>query len=150
MKYHVTYNLVSFNARIKHMYHFCWNIPIYAFNSFITSFVQLSNIISSYVQQYEHSRHNQCAQLNIEETIHYFFRISSVLLKNWYSSTRERTAFISHNFCTLLRCNRKNFIKQSSSAGKQFIRQEIPRIKILLKEAEENLHYIVLELILIA
>ena len=36
--------------------------------------------------------------------------------------------------------DRKNFIKQSSSAGKQFIRQEIPRIKILLKEAEDNLN----------
>ena len=36
--------------------------------------------------------------------------------------------------------DRKNFIKQSSSAGRQFIRQEIPRIKVLLKEAEDNLN----------
>ena len=36
--------------------------------------------------------------------------------------------------------DRRNFIKQSSSAGKQFISQEIPRIKTLLKEAEDNLN----------
>ena len=36
--------------------------------------------------------------------------------------------------------DRKNFVKQSSSAGKNFIKQEIPRIKLLLKEAEDNLN----------
>ena len=36
--------------------------------------------------------------------------------------------------------DRRNFIKQSSTAGKEFISQEIPRIKVLLKEAEENLN----------
>ena len=36
--------------------------------------------------------------------------------------------------------DRKNFIKQSSAAGKEFINQEIPRIKSSLKEAEDNLN----------
>ena len=36
--------------------------------------------------------------------------------------------------------DRKNFIKQSSAAGKIFIQKEIPRIKLLLSEAEENLN----------
>jgi len=36
--------------------------------------------------------------------------------------------------------DRRNFIKQSSAAGKDFIQKEIPRIKLLLKEAENNLN----------
>ena len=36
--------------------------------------------------------------------------------------------------------DRKEFIRQSSRAGRNFINQEIPRIKILLKEAEDNLN----------
>ena len=36
--------------------------------------------------------------------------------------------------------DRRNFIRQSSAAGKNFIQQEIPRIKLLLKEAEDNLN----------
>ncbi len=36
--------------------------------------------------------------------------------------------------------DRKNFIKQSSTAGRNFVSQEIPRIKLLLEEAEENLN----------
>ena len=36
--------------------------------------------------------------------------------------------------------DRRDFIKQSSAAGKDFIQQEIPRIKVLLKEAEDNLN----------
>ncbi len=36
--------------------------------------------------------------------------------------------------------DRKNFIKQSSSAGKIFVQNEIPRIKQLLKTAEDNLN----------
>ncbi len=36
--------------------------------------------------------------------------------------------------------DRKDFIKQSSAAGKIFIQKEIPRIKSLLSEAEENLN----------
>ena len=36
--------------------------------------------------------------------------------------------------------DRRNFIRQSSTAGKNFIQQEIPRIKLLLKEAEDNLN----------
>lgn len=51
---------------------------------------------------------------------------------------------LSENLLNLLNeefiLDRKNFIKQSSAAGRQFIRQEIPRIKVLLKEAEDNLN----------
>ena len=36
--------------------------------------------------------------------------------------------------------DRQDFIKQSSTAGRVFIQKEIPRIKTLLKEAEENLN----------
>ena len=36
--------------------------------------------------------------------------------------------------------DRKNFIRQSSTAGRNFISQEIPRIKKLLQEAEANLN----------
>ena len=36
--------------------------------------------------------------------------------------------------------DRRNFIKQSSAAGKNFVQKEIPRIKLLLKEAEDNLN----------
>ncbi len=36
--------------------------------------------------------------------------------------------------------DRTNFKKQSSAAGKNFVRNEIPRIKKLLKEAEDNLN----------
>ncbi len=36
--------------------------------------------------------------------------------------------------------DRKNFAKESSIAGRRFINQEIPRIKKLLKEAEEDLN----------
>ena len=36
--------------------------------------------------------------------------------------------------------DRKNFIKQSSAAGILFIKEEIPRIKALLKDAEDNLN----------
>ncbi len=36
--------------------------------------------------------------------------------------------------------DRRDFIKESSSAGRKFIQTEIPRIKSLLKEAEENLN----------
>ena len=36
--------------------------------------------------------------------------------------------------------DRKNFVKQSSSAGREFIQKEIPRIKSLLKIAEDNLN----------
>ena len=36
--------------------------------------------------------------------------------------------------------DRKNFIKQSSTAGRNFVNEEIPRIKLLLEEAEENLN----------
>ena len=36
--------------------------------------------------------------------------------------------------------DRRNFAKQSSTAGRKFINQEIPRIKELLKEAENNLN----------
>ncbi len=36
--------------------------------------------------------------------------------------------------------DRTNFKKESSAAGKEFVRSEIPRIKKLLKEAEDNLN----------
>ena len=36
--------------------------------------------------------------------------------------------------------DRKDFAKKTTTAGKSFISQEIPRIKILLKEAENNLN----------
>ena len=36
--------------------------------------------------------------------------------------------------------DRRDFVKQSSAAGLNFIQKEIPRIKLLLKEAEENLN----------
>lgn len=36
--------------------------------------------------------------------------------------------------------DRRNFIRQSSSAGRKFIQNEIPRIKELLKKAEDNLN----------
>ncbi len=36
--------------------------------------------------------------------------------------------------------DRKNFIKESSAAGKEFVRNEIPRIKLLLREAEDKLN----------
>ena len=36
--------------------------------------------------------------------------------------------------------DRKNFIKESSAAGKSFVQSEIPRIQSLLKEAEDNLN----------
>ena len=36
--------------------------------------------------------------------------------------------------------DRRDFIKQSSSAGRKFIQSEIPRIKELLKKAEDNLN----------
>ena len=36
--------------------------------------------------------------------------------------------------------DRRDFIRQSSSAGRKFIQNEIPRIKELLKKAEDNLN----------
>ena len=36
--------------------------------------------------------------------------------------------------------DRRDFVKQSSTAGRNFIQNEIPRIKTLLKEAENNLN----------
>jgi len=45
--------------------------------------------------------------------------------------------------------DRANFKKQSTAAGREFIKNEIPRIKELLKEAENNLNNFKILLILL-
>ena len=64
----------------------------------------------------------------------------SLITINYVSDNQKLTEVLLNLLNEEFIKDRKNFVKQSSSAGKNFIKQEIPRIKLLLKEAEDNLN----------
>ena len=64
----------------------------------------------------------------------------SLITINYVSDNQKLTEVLLNLLNEEFIEDRKNFVKQSSSAGKNFIKQEIPRIKLLLKEAEDNLN----------
>ena len=64
----------------------------------------------------------------------------SLITINFVSDNQELNPVILNLLNKEFIKDRRDFIKQSSAAGKNFIQKEIPRIKILLKEAEDNLN----------
>lgn len=64
----------------------------------------------------------------------------SLITINFVSDDQELNPVILNLLNKEFIKDRRDFIKQSSAAGKNFIQKEIPRIKILLKEAEDNLN----------
>ncbi len=74
------------------------------------------------------------SNLSIESSPGSLIRISFV------SQNKELSSVLLNLLNEEFISDRKNFIKQSSSAGREFIKQEIPRIKDLLKIAENNLN----------
>lgn len=64
----------------------------------------------------------------------------SLITINFTSDNAELNPIILNLLNNEFIKDRRDFIKQSSAAGKTFIQQEIPRIKLLLKEAEDNLN----------
>lgn len=74
------------------------------------------------------------SNLSIESSPGSLIRISFV------SQNKELSSLLLNLLNDEFISDRKNFIKQSSSAGREFIKQEIPRIKDLLKIAENNLN----------
>ena len=64
----------------------------------------------------------------------------SLLAINFVSDDSSLSELILNTLNDEFINDRRNFIKQSSTAGKDFIQKEIPRIKLLLKEAEDNLN----------
>lgn len=64
----------------------------------------------------------------------------SLITINFVSDNAELNPIILNLLNNEFIKDRRDFIKQSSAAGKNFIQKEIPRIKLLLKEAEDNLN----------
>ncbi len=64
----------------------------------------------------------------------------SLITINFISDNAELNPIILNLLNNEFIKDRRDFIKQSSAAGKNFIQKEIPRIKLLLKEAEDNLN----------
>lgn len=64
----------------------------------------------------------------------------SLITINLISDNQEMNPIILNLLNNEFIKDRRDFIKQSSAAGKNFIQKEIPRIKLLLKEAEDNLN----------
>lgn len=64
----------------------------------------------------------------------------SLININFTSSNKELSKILLNKLNAEYIEDRKNFVKQSSSAGREFIQKEIPRIKLLLKTAENNLN----------
>ena len=64
----------------------------------------------------------------------------SLITINFVSDDAELNPIILNLLNNEFIKDRRDFIKQSSAAGKNFIQKEIPRIKLLLKEAEDNLN----------
>ena len=64
----------------------------------------------------------------------------SLITINFISDNQELNPVILNLLNNEFIKDRRDFIKQSSAAGKNFIQKEIPRIKLLLKEAEDNLN----------
>ncbi|MDC3019214.1 hypothetical protein OA081_01870 [Gammaproteobacteria bacterium] len=64
----------------------------------------------------------------------------SLIKINYVSPNKELSPVLLNLLNEEFIQDRKNFIKQSSSAGREFIKQEIPRIRDLLKIAENNLN----------
>ena len=65
---------------------------------------------------------------------------SSLMTINFVSNNKKLSSEIINQLNKEFIKDRKDFVKQSSTAGRVFIQNEIPRIKALLKEAEENLN----------
>ena len=65
---------------------------------------------------------------------------SSLMTINFVSNNKKLSSEIINQLNKEFIKDRKDFVKQSSTAGRVFIQNKIPRIKALLKEAEENLN----------
>ena len=64
----------------------------------------------------------------------------TLLSINFISDDKELSSIILNQLNKEFIKDRRDFIKQSSAAGKNFIQKEIPRIRLLLKEAEDKLN----------
>ncbi len=64
----------------------------------------------------------------------------TLLSINFISDDKELSSLVLNQLNKEFIKDRRDFIKQSSAAGKNFIQKEIPRIRLLLKEAEDKLN----------
>lgn len=64
----------------------------------------------------------------------------SLITISFKSTDRKLSSDLLNQFNTEFIKDRENFAKESSVAGREFIKQEIPKIKSLLREAEDNLN----------
>ena len=64
----------------------------------------------------------------------------TLLTINYISNDKELSSLVLNQLNKEFIKDRRDFIKQSSAAGKSFIQKEIPRIRLLLKEAEDKLN----------
>ena len=64
----------------------------------------------------------------------------SLLSISFKSTNSELSAELLNQFNLEFIKDRENFQRESSAAGRKFIRNEIPKIKVLLKDAEDNLN----------
>ena len=65
---------------------------------------------------------------------------NSLLSISFKSQNQEITRILLNFLNDEYMQDRRDFIRESSVAGKEFVRKEIPRIQNLLKEAEDNLN----------
>ena len=77
---------------------------------------------------------------SIRENLTVFTDKKSLLSISYRSSSSELSEDLLNQFNTEFINDRKNFQKESSAAGREFIRKEIPKIKFLLKKAEDSLN----------
>ncbi len=64
----------------------------------------------------------------------------SLITISFKSTNRKLSSDLLNQFNAEFIKDRENFVKESSVAGRKFIKREIPKIKGLLREAEENLN----------
>tara|TARA_B100002019_G_scaffold113048_1_gene97380 strand:+ start:4915 stop:6816 length:1902 start_codon:yes stop_codon:yes gene_type:complete len=76
----------------------------------------------------------------IRRNLNVFSDNKSLLSISFKSTNRELSSDLLDRFNAEYIKDRKNFQKESSAAGRDFIRKEIPKIKVLLKNAEESLN----------
>lgn len=76
----------------------------------------------------------------IRENLTVFTDKKSLISISFKSTNRKLSSDLLNRFNSEFIKDRKNFQKEPSSAGKVFIRNEIPKLKTLLKEAENSLN----------
>ena len=77
---------------------------------------------------------------NVKSNLNISSDSNSLLSISFKSQNQEITRILLDFLNEEYMQDRKDFIRESSVAGKEFVRKEIPRIQNLLKEAEDNLN----------